>query len=479
METISEDAEAELELDKIRKKYASLGDSVVAVKLERSSKAGLGLSLAGHRDRSRMAVFVCGLHPSGAAAKASPAVKVGDEILEVNGIVLHGRCHLNASAIIKGLVGPVFKIILLRRKSALEDVAVKPLTQFPIALEEESEDRFAAYKGVRDVTIKKGSAGLGIMIIEGRHTEAGRGIFVSDLQEGSAAEQAGLQIGDMLLAVNRDSLLSCSYDAAAAKLKQTEGVVILTVCSPNLKDDKTDETAGSSGRNAISRPTSRNQTPDPKTGASRPQTPRPVPSPIKAEPPPDPAIAPIVPNQDVVIEINSQNDILGIALLGGSDTLINGGAAIILDIYKKGAVVKDGRLKVGDQILECNGVAITKAMTHERVCLTIKQRAAKLKMTVHRPNPIKYQDIEAELTRKGGKTLGITFVSPVQGTGVYLGEMLAGSPAELDGRLQKGDLLVSVDGKDLSTADYLTVATAMKLCGNKTVIKVKRFKTVR
>lgn len=56
---------------------------------------------------------------------------------------------------------------------------------------------------------------------------------------------------------------------------------------------------------------------------------------------------------------------------------------------------------------------------------------------------------------------------------------MAGSPAELDGRLQKGDLLVSVDGKDLSTADYLTVATAMKLCGNKTVIKVKRFKTVR
>lgn len=44
---------------------------------------------------------------------------------------------------------------------------------------------------------------------------------------------------------------------------------------------------------------------------------------ISAEPPPDPATAQIVPNQDVVIEINSQNDILGIVLLGGSDTLIN------------------------------------------------------------------------------------------------------------------------------------------------------------
>ncbi|CAB3226364.1 unnamed protein product [Arctia plantaginis] len=126
-------------IDKIRKKYAGLGDSVLSIRLERTPTAGLGLSLAGHRDRSKMAVFVCGLHPAGAAAKASPPVKVGDEILEVNGIVLHGRCHLNASAIIKGLVGPIFKIILLRRKAALEDVAVKPLTpaQFPVALEEE------------------------------------------------------------------------------------------------------------------------------------------------------------------------------------------------------------------------------------------------------------------------------------------------------------------------------------------------------
>ncbi|OWR48813.1 putative Inactivation-no-after- D protein [Danaus plexippus plexippus] len=83
METISEDAEAELELDKIKKKYGSLGDSVVVVKLERTPKAGLGLSLAGHRDRSRMAVFICGLNPAGAAAKSSPPIKVGDEILEV------------------------------------------------------------------------------------------------------------------------------------------------------------------------------------------------------------------------------------------------------------------------------------------------------------------------------------------------------------------------------------------------------------
>jgi len=35
----------------------------------------------------------------------------------------------------------------------------------------------------------QGVQGLGIMIIEGKHAEVGQGIFVSDIQEGSAAEQ--------------------------------------------------------------------------------------------------------------------------------------------------------------------------------------------------------------------------------------------------------------------------------------------------
>ena len=35
----------------------------------------------------------------------------------------------------------------------------------------------------------QGIQGLGIMIIEGKHAEVGQGIFISDIQEGSAAEQ--------------------------------------------------------------------------------------------------------------------------------------------------------------------------------------------------------------------------------------------------------------------------------------------------
>lgn len=48
----------------------------------------------------------------------------------------------------------------------------------------------------------KTDGGLGIMIMEGKHAELGRGIFVSDIQPFSVAEQAGLLVGDLILAVS-------------------------------------------------------------------------------------------------------------------------------------------------------------------------------------------------------------------------------------------------------------------------------------
>ena len=50
------------------------------------------------------------------------------------------------------------------------------------------------------------------MIIEGKHSELGRGVFVSDIQEGSPAELAGLSVGDMILCVNLMDLIGADYE---------------------------------------------------------------------------------------------------------------------------------------------------------------------------------------------------------------------------------------------------------------------------
>uniref|UniRef100_T1JEZ5 PDZ domain-containing protein n=1 Tax=Strigamia maritima TaxID=126957 RepID=T1JEZ5_STRMM len=204
-----------------------------------------------------MSTFIVGLNPTGNAFKDG-RILVGDEILEVNGQVLHGRCHLNASAIIKGLTWNSIKFVLLRRPNALADLAVKPVTHFPVNMGDEPqatmENQLSRFKEIRTVMLKKGPTGFGVMIMEGKHNEAGQGIFISDIQEGSAAEQAGLTVGDMILSVNDEVLLGANYETveyqsmtinsiwfvlglwereAASLLKNAEGTIRVAVSNPN------------------------------------------------------------------------------------------------------------------------------------------------------------------------------------------------------------------------------------------------------
>ena len=90
------------------------------------------------------------------------------------------------------------------------------------------------YKNVREVALKKGESGWGIMILEGKHSIAGTGVFVSDLQPGSCAEKAGLLRGDMILAVNGEDFVGVNYDTAARILKTLDGVITMIVANANI-----------------------------------------------------------------------------------------------------------------------------------------------------------------------------------------------------------------------------------------------------
>lgn len=67
--------------ENIIQRYGSLPGVLHMIELEKG-RTGLGLSLAGNRDRSRMSVFVVGIDPSGAAGRDGRLL-VGDELLEV------------------------------------------------------------------------------------------------------------------------------------------------------------------------------------------------------------------------------------------------------------------------------------------------------------------------------------------------------------------------------------------------------------
>ncbi|NXG44228.1 MPDZ protein, partial [Psilopogon haemacephalus] len=112
---VSEDVEKEDEFGyswkKMVQRYGNLPGELHMIELEKG-KTGLGLSLAGNKDRSRMSVFVVGIDPNGAAGKDG-RLQIADELLEINGQILYGRTHQNASSIIKCAPSKV-KIIFIR-----------------------------------------------------------------------------------------------------------------------------------------------------------------------------------------------------------------------------------------------------------------------------------------------------------------------------------------------------------------------------
>ncbi|XP_045028457.1 multiple PDZ domain protein isoform X3 [Daphnia magna] len=438
---------------KIHKRWGDLQGEIVRVDLDRSAPSGstlsttsLGLSLAGHKDRSVMAVFICGLNPSGIAFKDG-RLQVGDELVEVNGNVLHGRCHLNASAIIKSIGGARVTIIVLRREGALQEVAVPPITRFPISLEEQPpEERYSRFKNLRIITLKKGSAGLGIMIIEGRHADVGSGIFISDIQRESVAEEAGLAVGDMILCVNKDELLGADYDTAASVLKKAEGILTIVVSNPKSSEPAKKEEA----------------------------------KPIKVpdEPLPDPAICEVKPGKETTIEVNKDKLGLGLSIVGGSDTLL--GAILIHEVYPDGAAARDKRLKPGDQILEVNGESF-RNITHSRALAVLRQTPAKVRMMVYRDETSLKDDdmldiIEVELLKKPGRGLGLSIVGRRNGPGVYISDVVKGGAAEADGRLMQGDQILTVNGNDLRTASQEQAAAILKTAMGKIDLKVGRLK---
>lgn len=69
-------------VEKIRQRYADLPGELHIIELEKD-KNGLGLSLAGNKDRSRMSIFVVGINPDGPAGRDG-RMHIGDELLEVS-----------------------------------------------------------------------------------------------------------------------------------------------------------------------------------------------------------------------------------------------------------------------------------------------------------------------------------------------------------------------------------------------------------
>ncbi|NXF61939.1 INADL protein, partial [Ciccaba nigrolineata] len=409
-----EDACAE---KKIRQRYADLPGVLHIIELEKD-KNGLGLSLAGNKDRSRMSIFVVGINPDGPAGRDG-RMHIGDELLEINNQILYGRSHQNASAIIKTAPSKV-KLVFIRSEDAVNQMAVTP---FPLPSSSHSS-----------------------------------------IEDHGGTEPASSE-DDPTLEVVMKSLTDEESSKADVKCKADKPVVV--VDQQEIEDQLPENVL-----NQIKQ--SKSSTKVPVNLQEMPLAPAPTYLSPEAEdtsrsifPPPlpvDPATCPIVPGQEMTIEISKGRSGLGLSIVGGKDTPLD--AIVIHEVYEEGAAARDGRLWAGDQILEVHGIDLRNA-SHEEAITALRQTPQKVQLVVYR-DEAHYKDEEnleifyVDIQKKTGRGLGLSIAGKRNGSGVFISDIVKGGAADLDGRLIQGDQILSVNGEDMRNASQETVATILK-----------------
>ncbi|KAM8787817.1 inaD-like protein isoform 3-T5 [Rhynchonycteris naso] len=401
---------------KIRQRYADLPGELHIIELEKD-KNGLGLSLAGNKDRSRMSIFVVGINPEGPAS-TDGRMRIGDELLEINNQILYGRSHQNASAIIK-TAPPKVKLVFIRNEDAVNQMAVAPFplpSSSPSFIEDQSGTE--PVSGEEDGSLEVGTKQL-------PESESSKLEDISQgLSQGAAIQQKALE---------------CSNDNAVSQMKQQKHSTKVSFGSQEIP---------------LAPTPSYHSTDTDFTGYGSFQAPLSV----------DPATCPIVPGQEMIIEISKGRSGLGLSIVGGKDTPLD--AIVIHEVYEEGAAARDGRLWAGDQILEVNGVDLRSA-SHEEAITALRQTPQKVRLVVYR-DEAHYRDEEnleifpVDLQKKAGRGLGLSIVGKRNGNGVFISDIVKGGAADLDGRLIQGDQILSVNGEDMRNASQETVATILK-----------------
>uniref|UniRef100_A0A8B9FBD0 PATJ crumbs cell polarity complex component n=1 Tax=Amazona collaria TaxID=241587 RepID=A0A8B9FBD0_9PSIT len=277
-------------LEKIRQRYADLPGELHIIELEKD-KNGLGLSLAGNKDRSRMSIFVVGINPDGPAGRDG-RMHIGDELLEINNQILYGRKQFSLEHLFA--LQPITLYIycdLFLCLFMFSGIFPPPLPANPATCSIVPGQEMT-------IEISKGRSGLGLSIVGGKDTPLDAIVIHEVYEEGAAARDGRLWAGDQILEVNGIDLRNASHEEAITALRQTPQKVQLVVYrdEAHYKDEENLEIFYVDIQK--------------KTGRG-----------------------------------------LGLSIAGKR----NGSGVFISDIVKGGAADLDGRLIQGDQILSVNG----------------------------------------------------------------------------------------------------------------------------
>ncbi|XP_016530953.1 FERM and PDZ domain-containing protein 2 isoform X4 [Poecilia formosa] len=240
-----------------------VGPEEISVELRKIS-GNLGISISGGANTNIQngGIYIKSLVPGGAAERDG-RLHTGDRILEVDGINFHGFTYQQAVESL-GKTGEVVYFVVKRESVSLPKVSVIADTDSPVSNQrvcqttshlrlnsssslssptstrsDRSRDySFVIDENVKEVTLTKDVNGLGFSFLmcelDPPTKDFSSLVRIKQLFPGQPAEQSGqIQEGDVLLAINGQSLKELSYPKVLKLFKNSPAEVRLTLCRPS------------------------------------------------------------------------------------------------------------------------------------------------------------------------------------------------------------------------------------------------------
>ncbi|KAM7069791.1 protein scribble homolog isoform 2-T2 [Acridotheres tristis] len=450
---------------------------------------GLGISIAGGKGSTPYkgddeGIFISRVSEEGPAARAG--VRVGDKLLEVNGVSLHCAEHHVAVEALRGSGSSVSMTVLRERMVEPENaITVTPLRpeddysprerrgglRFPESPEAApATERFST-------CLMRNEKGLGFSIAGGKGSTPYRagdtGIFISRIAEGGAAHRDGiLHVGDRVISINGVDMTEARHDQAVALLTAASPTIVLLV-EREGEEQPGQGHGGSSARARMHSP------PPPGPGDSH-------------SPPED---TPAAPRNHLCKGLEDQYPIeeihlvkaggpLGLSIVGGSDHSshpfgIHEPGVFISKVIPRGLASRSG-LRVGDRILEVNGTDLRHA-THQEAVNALLANGHELTLLVRRdPPPPGMQEICIE--KAPGEKLGISIRGGAKGhagnpfdptdEGIFISKVSSSGAAARDGRLQVGMRILEVNHQSLLGMTHTEAVQILRGVGDALLVLV-------
>ncbi|XP_035296575.1 protein scribble homolog isoform X6 [Cricetulus griseus] len=451
---------------------------------------GLGISIAGGKGSTPYkgddeGIFISRVSEEGPAARAG--VRVGDKLLEVNGVTLQDAEHHEAVEALRG-AGAAVQMRVWRERMVEPENAV---TITPLRPEDDYSPRERRGGGLRlpllqpetpvplrqrhAACLVRSEKGLGFSIAGGKGSTPYRagdgGIFISRIAEGGAAHRAGtLQVGDRVLSINGVDMTEARHDHA---------VSLLTATSPTISLLLERETGGSYPPS----PPHSSPTPTATVAATmttaipgEPMLPRLSPSLLAT------ALEGPYPVEEICLP--RAGGPLGLSIVGGSDHSshpfgIQDPGVFISKVLPRGLAARCG-LRVGDRILAVNGQDVREA-THQEAVSALLRPCLELCLLVRRDPPPPGMR-ELCIQKAPGEKLGISIRGGAKGhagnpcdptdEGIFISKVSPTGAAGRDGRLRVGLRLLEVNQQSLLGLTHAEAVQLLRSVGDTLTVLV-------